>query len=97
DIVSLLIQLNVSLNDQILNTELSALHMTIVNTNLYLCKLLINNGANINIQDVNGNTILHYVLNYESINMIHELLKDYLDVINFNLFNVFEKLPIHVL
>src|SRR4029078_12001099 len=97
DIVLLLINLKANLNDQTNNTELSALHMTVVSNNLYLCKTLIDNGANLNIQDVNGNTILHYALNYETVSILNDLLKNYSSEFNFNLFNAYEKLPIHIL
>lgn len=93
--------LNKGINPDITDKEYgyTALNYAVTLNNLQLVKLIIEHKANINLQDNLGNTVLHH-----SIKDHHYLLVDLLisspyttDKINFNLHNIEDKLPIHIM
>lgn len=99
DIIKLLINNNIDINAQDYNNEITAIIYSItLNTN-NISKYLLYNGANPNIQDFMGNTVLHYALIEENYEIAYELIKS--DKINIkpnvNIYNINEKIPLHIL
>ncbi|ATZ80688.1 ankyrin repeat/calcium channel domain-containing protein [Bodo saltans virus] len=93
-ITEILIKQNIMINAIDTNNELSPLHYSVLVNNNNLVKILLNAGANINIQDVYGNTPLHYIItekSYEIFDSLHNN-KD----LNFNLWNIEGELPLHI-
>jgi len=72
---------------------LTALHMAIIKASLPTISILINFGADINIQDFYGNSSLHYVISEKNEDAIFLLLK-YNP--NFNLINIDGETPLHI-
>lgn len=94
EISKMLIKYNVNLNVHDFKSESTPLHYCILNNDIKLTKLLIDNGANINLQDIYGNTALHYCIienNYE----IFNILSDENNNLNLNLWNIDGKIPLH--
>jgi len=95
EIVKLLIENNIDMNIQDYDNEFTALHYATNLNNIELFKLLLNNGADPNKQDYFGNNCLHYSIvdsNYEIIDILINF-----DKINFNIYNIDNKLPIHIM
>lgn len=98
DIAEFLIQNKININVYDNETEFTPLHHCISVNNKRLIELLIKNGANVNAQDVYGNTPLHYAVmkeNYEIFSLIttHESIQN---VIIFNLWNIEGQIPLHI-
>jgi len=70
------------------------IYATIIN-NVDILNLLINSGANLNYQDINGYTALHYACSEENYN-ICEILLDGANI-NVNLYNIHSEIPIQLL
>ncbi len=99
DIVKLLISNNIDINAQDYNNEITAIIYSItLNTN-NISKYLLYHGADPNIQDFMGNTVLHYALIEENYEIAYELINS--NKIKFkpnvNIYNINEKIPIHIL
>ena len=99
DIINLLIKYGIDLNIKDYENEFSALHYIINLNNVKILKILLKEGADPNIQDAFGNTPLHYSIlegNFEASNFLinSEYTKN---IINFNLYNIDSKLPLHLL
>ncbi len=88
-------QINVNIQDTV--HEFSALHYAVNLNMLSTVELLIKHDANVNSQDVFGNTPIHYVLIEENYNMIPIFLNSKTQVVNFNLYNIDGKLPLHII
>lgn len=58
------------------NTGLALLHRAIMNTNINAADVLINNGADVNIEDISGKTPLHYCAIYDLRDMDNELYRE---------------------
>jgi ankyrin repeat protein len=71
---------------------MTPLHILCISGGIDIIEILINNGANINKQDVHGMTPLHYAAMYLDNNHIEHLLKRGADI---NLTDNFGYLPIH--
>ena len=99
DIIKLLIKYGINLNTKDYENEFTALHYIINLNNIKILKDLLKAGSNPNIQDAFGNTPLHYSIleghNEATSNLINS--KYTKDIINFNLYNIDSKLPIHML
>jgi ankyrin repeat protein len=100
DISKLLIDNNVNINIIDIVHEFTALHY-ICNTgqiDLFKYIIEINNynklNINFNIQDIFGNTALHYAISEGNFGIVYEYLK--LDDINLNLWNIEGKIPLHL-
>lgn len=76
--------------------EFSALHYSCSLGDIITTKILINNGANINIQDFYGNTPLHYCVVNDKIELTQFMMKQQKSVINVNLYNISLLLPFHI-
>jgi ankyrin repeat protein len=98
DIAEFLILNKININVYDNETEFTPLHHCINVNNKRLIELLIRNGANVNAQDVYGNTPLHYAVmkeNYEIFSLIitHKSIQN---VIIFNLWNIEGQIPLHI-
>lgn len=96
EIVKLLLSKNAIINIQDYEHEFSPIHYAINLNNNELLLLLIKENVNLNIQDVFGNTPMHYIMIEENYHMIDILIDSKLPL-NFNLWNIEGKLPLHLL
>lgn len=97
DISKLLIDNNININIHDNTHEFTALHYICTNNQLELLKYIIKNNENdidLNKQDIFGNTGLHYAIMEENYGIVSELFL--LNNINFNLWNIDEKIPFHL-
>jgi ankyrin repeat protein len=97
--IELLISKHININVQDYEYEFTSLDYSIINNDLKTVSILLKNGAFVNIQDIFGNSPLYYCVkedNYEILNLLinSEYTKN---IINYNLYNIDSKLPIHVL
>lgn len=84
---------NLNVNIQDYENEISPLMYTVISSDFTNFKILLDK-SNINLQDINGNTVLHYCIiekNYDFINYILE--KDY----NYNITNIHGQTFLHLL
>jgi ankyrin repeat protein len=96
EISKFLIEKRININIQDTQHEFSALHYA-VNLNMYpIVELLLKNKANPNSQDIFGNSPIHYVFIEENYNMI-DLFINNDNPINFNLYNIDGKIPLHII
>jgi len=100
DIAEYLIKNNINVNYQDYSHEFTALHYAVSINNKFLIQLLLDVSGNPNIQDIFGNTPLHYVMIEESYGLIDLFIntknsKNY--ITNLNLYNIDGKLPLHIL
>lgn len=98
-ISELLIKSGTDVNIQDNENEFTPLHYCINLNAKVLTTILIKSGADVNIQDFLGNTALHYAVIEENYDITIMLLSsDYTkNVINLNLYNIDNQLPIHIL
>lgn len=98
DICELLIRHNIDINTVDYEHEFSALHYVVTLGNMKITALLMKNGADPNIQDIYGNTPLHYGIMENSYACVMEIIsKKYTThIINYNLWNIDRKIPIHL-
>lgn len=85
------IDVNIVSNDY----ELSALHYSAGISKSNIFKLLLESGSDINSQNLQGNTCLHYILLEHNINALAIILNIGYSKINFNLWNLEGNLPLH--
>ena len=97
DIAEYLIKNGINVNLQDYSHEFTALHYAVSINNKYLIQLLLDVSGNPNIQDVFGNTPLHYVMIEESYNLIDLFINTKNITTNLNLYNIDGKLPLHIL
>lgn len=93
EFVNLILKKKININNQEDTLGLTPLHMAITKNNINTIQLLINNGAQINIQDFYGNTSLHYAISEKNEDIIKLLFK-YQP--NFNLTNIEGKTSLHI-
>lgn len=93
----LLIESGIQLNMKTKKNELSELHISLLENDLNIFKLLLDNGADINIQDHVGFTVLHDSIMYENTKFVKFILDHYDNKINYNLYTYDGMLPIHIL
>jgi ankyrin repeat protein len=79
--------------------QLTALMYTVINNNSDLAKILIDYGADPNIQDFIGNTTIHHTIKENNNEILFKLISNSKTktLINLNLHNIDNKLPIHLL
>ena len=99
DIVKLLTEFGIDLNAQDYNNEITALIYSVNLNDNQSSKYLLYNGADPNIQDFMGNTVCHYSIIEENYEILNELInsKKIKTQPNFNIYNINEQLPIHLL
>jgi ankyrin repeat protein len=98
EIVNLLIEKKkgvININIQDFGHEFTALHYSINLNNKKITKILIENSADINLQDVFGNTALHYCMVESNLETANTLLSA--PHINLNLWNIDGNLPLHII
>lgn len=97
DVVKYLLNIKeLDVNVQDYEHEITALHYAINLGNREVVKILLNKGANPNIQDAYGNTALHYSASEENFEFFNEIIKSSQYKINYNLWNIDSKLPLHL-
>jgi ankyrin repeat protein len=94
EITELLIinKININIHDN--SNEITPLHYCVLLNNIILTNLLIENGADVNLQDIHGNTSLHYSIienNHEIFNKL--MVKN----ANLNLWNIEGEIPLHLI
>lgn len=97
DIAEFLIKNGINVNYQDYSHEFTALHYAISINNKYLIQLILDVSGNPNIQDIFGNTPLHYVMIEETHNLIDLFINSKRIISNLNLYNIDGKLPLHIL
>lgn len=99
EIATLLIKNKININVHDNSNELTPLHYCVLLNNIKLSMLLITNGANLNLQDIYGNTVLHYSIIENNYEIFNELLahgkKN--NNININLWNIEGEIPFHLI
>lgn len=97
-IVDMLIKKGANVNIQDNDHHFTPLHYTVNLGNFEIFKRLIEAGASLNYQDFMGNTPIHYVIVEENYRLLKYMLESKTKmVINVNLYNIDNKLPIHLL
>jgi ankyrin repeat protein len=94
DTIDLLLDNIINIDNQENENGFGAIHQSIINNNINLTNKLIKYGANINLQDYYGNTLLMYVISEKSINIINLLIEN---KINYNLTNIDGNTALHML
>jgi ankyrin repeat protein len=97
DIAEFLIKNGINVNFQDYSHEFTALHYAVSINNKYLIQLILDVSGNPNIQDIFGNTPLHYVMIEETYNLIDLFINSKKIICNLNLYNIDGKLPLHIL
>lgn len=98
DIVKLLLDNGININAQDHNNEFTSLMYAITRNNKQISKILLEYGADPNIQDFIGNTSVHYSIIEENYELLYNLLKfkEKKVMPNLNVFNIDSNLPIHL-
>lgn len=90
---------NINVNLQDYEHEFTPLHYSVNLNSIEQVKLLLNKNANPNIQDIYGNTVMHYAMIEENIQILDYIInysyRDY--ILNYNLWNIDGKLPLHII
>ena len=99
NVVKLLIKFGININIQDYEYQFTALHYSVNLNNIKLTSLLLNANADPNIQDVLGNTPLHYAIIETNYNILDYMINksSSKNIINYNIYNITSKLPIHIL
>jgi ankyrin repeat protein len=110
DIANFLVNNKININVHDNTNEITPLHYSVLVNNKKLIALLLNNGGNINVQDIYGNTPLHYSVihkNYEIFTLlfghifsesqtkINSLISTHNNAI-LNLWNIEGEIPFHI-
>lgn len=90
---------NINVNSQDYDHEFTPLHYSVNLNNIEQVRLLLNKKANSNIQDIYGNTVLHYAVMEENIQILNIVTKHSYSEhqLNYNLWNIDGKLPLHII
>lgn len=98
NIAEYLLNKSIDLNIQDYDNEYTALIYSVNRNNKKLVKLLLDNKANVNLQDYNGNTALHYSVIEDNQDIFNILMTSEIskNIINVNLFNSDSKIPLHL-
>ncbi|ARF09818.1 ankyrin repeat protein [Indivirus ILV1] len=97
DIVKLLLENRIDINARDYDNQLTALMYTISLNNSKLSKLLLEYGADPNIQDYLGNTSVHHAVTQDSNEILYKMLSSPIKInVNCNIHNIDSKLPIHL-
>ena len=93
DFIPYIFKKKININNQDITNGLCALHQIVIKNKIEIVKMLINYGANINIQDYYGNTAVHYCISEENIEILQLLLQ--YDP-NLNLIDIDGNTPLHL-
>ena len=93
DFIPYILKKKINVNNQDITNGLCALHQIVIKNKIEIVKMLINYGANINIQDYYGNTAIHYSISEENVEILHLLLQ-YNP--NLNLIDIDGNTPLHL-
>ena len=99
DMVKILYDKKSNVNNQDFKNEITPLMYSIILSNVEIFKFLLDK-SNINLQDNLGNNIIHYVIIYNKLNYLNdiiELLKNNSSLINLNNTNMFGKTVLHLI
>ncbi|ARF11115.1 ankyrin repeat protein [Hokovirus HKV1] len=95
-----LIKMGINLNAQDIEYHFTPLIYTVINNNASIFELLVINNCNLDMQDIFGNTILHYLIaddNFELFNILYDKYENKIsNDINFNIYNYESNLPLHI-
>lgn len=94
-IINLILKKKCFVNNQEKEYGISALHQSLIQNNIKLSRILINIGADINLQDFYGNTPLIYIVNENNSNELIKFLISF-DNLNYNLTNIDGNTALHV-
>lgn len=94
-IIDILLNMNINLNNKSNDFGLTALHQSILFDNYELYIKLLTKNININLTDYYGNTLLHYILEYQKIKYLKSIIN--FNELNFNLSNINGDIPLHLL
>lgn len=99
EIAKLLIDNDINIDAQDFSHEFTAIHYAASTGQNKIIEYLIMKNANINIQDIYGNTALHYAIIEDNFDVINLLInnKKKESYINFNLWNIHGDLPLHLI
>ena len=93
DFIPYILKKKININNQDITNGLCALHQIVIKNKIDIVKMLINYGANINIQDYYGNTSVHYCISEENIEILRLLLEHNP---NLNLIDIDGNTPLHL-
>jgi len=99
DILKILDDKKVNINNSDFKNEMTPLMYSVILDNIEIFKYLLNK-SNIDLQDNLGNNILHYVIIYNKLNYINDIidiLKKDLSLLNLNNTNMFGKTVLHLI
>ena len=99
EIVKILYSKNVNVNNQDYKNEMTPLMYSVILDNIEIFKFLLNK-SDLNLQDNLGNNIFHYVIIYNKLNYVNDiidLLKENTNLINLNNTNMFGKTVLHLI
>lgn len=88
--------LNIEIDPQDYEHEYTPLLYSVNISNIEQVIMLLKKGANPNLQDIYGNTAIHYTIIEENLHMLHFIIKYSTNPINYNLWNIDGKLPLHL-
>jgi ankyrin repeat protein len=93
DFIPYILKKKINVNNQDITNGLCALHQIVMKNKIDIVQMLINYGANINIQDYYGNTAIHYSISEENVEILRLLLQ-YNP--NLNLIDIDGNTPLHL-
>lgn len=99
DITELLLEHKIMINVHDNTNEVTPLHYCVLLNNTKLTKLLISHDANLNLQDIYGNTPLHYSIVENNEIIFNEIMDHGLKsgTLNINLWNIEGNTPLHLI
>ena len=91
-------KLSIDLNNRSSYDGITILQQSIITNNINLFKKLINNDiVNINLTDYYGFSPLHFIIQIGRLNFLDEFFKLPIENINFNILNINNNLPLHLI
>lgn len=87
---------DIDINPQDYEHEYTPLLYSVNINNIEQVISLLKKNADPNLQDIYGNTAIHYTIIEENLHMLHSITKYSLVNINYNLWNIDGKLPLHL-
>jgi ankyrin repeat protein len=84
EVAKMLLEANININTETIDDHLTPLIIATIRNDIKLCELLLNHKADINYQDIYGNSVLNHAI----FNKSKQLIELYWDKINVNLVNI---------
>jgi len=97
NISKLLINSKINVNLQDYQHEFTALHYAVNLNQIEVVEEILKAGGNPNIQDIFGNTVIHYAIIEKYFTLIDIIIAKSKYPVNFNLYNIDGKIPLHIL